>query len=100
MGLFGPTYGTPTVVSYDEASASVPGAAQTGMGAGYFSLLSIGSNLTKYDPWTGEVKANVPGMSGTYYLEPYVLSVQNLGGGNYRLINWTTSGTSADFSTK
>jgi outer membrane protein assembly factor BamB len=100
MGFFGPTYGTPTVVSYDEASASVPGAAQTGMGAGYFSLLSIGSNLTKYDPWTGEVKASVPGMSGTYYLEPYVLSVQNLGGGNYRLINWTTSGTSADFSTR
>jgi hypothetical protein len=100
MGYFGPTYGTPTLVTYDDAPPSVPGAEQTGLGTGYFSLLSIGSTLTKYDPWTGEVKASVPGMSGTYYREPYVLSVQNLGGGNYRLINWTTSGTSDDFSSR
>lgn len=100
MGFFGPSYGTPTVVAYDDAPPAVPGAEQTGMGTGYFSLLSIGESLIKYDPMTGEEKANVPGMSGTYYREPYVLSVQNLGGGEYRLINWTIAGTSDDFSSR
>jgi outer membrane protein assembly factor BamB len=39
-------------------------------------------------------------MSGTFYAEPFVLSVQNLGGGNYRLINWTTTGNDSNFSTR
>jgi hypothetical protein len=59
------------------------------------SLMSIGSRLIKYDPWTGAVTMNVTGMSGTFYNDPYVLSVQNLGGGNYRLINWTTATVTA-----
>jgi len=106
--FFGMTFTSvlaPTVVTYDEAPPSVPGAEQTGMGAGYFSLLSIGSRLIKWDPFTGGIKANVTGMSGTYYREPYVLSVQNLGYSvpadqRYRLINWTTTGTSDDFSSR
>jgi hypothetical protein len=103
VGWFGPTYGSPTIVSYDEAEPAVPGAAQTGLGTGYYSLLNLGSRMIKYDPYTGGIKANVTAMSGTYYREPYVLSVQNIGNftnPNYRLINWTTTGTSNDFSTR
>ena len=90
----------PTVVTYNEAVPSVPGAEQTGLGTGTFSLLRIGSTLDKYDPWTGRQTASVPAMSGTFYAEPFVLSVQNLGGGNYRLINWTTTGTDSNFTNR
>jgi len=54
-------------------------------------LLNIGSRLIQIDPWNGQVIMNVTGMSGTFYNDPYVLSVQNLGGGRYRLINWTAA---------
>jgi outer membrane protein assembly factor BamB len=90
----------PTVVTYNEAVPSVPGAEQTGLGSGSFSLLRIGSTLDKYDPWTGRQTSSVPAMSGTFYAEPFVLSVQNLGGGNYRLINWTTTGTDSNFTNR
>ena len=90
----------PTIVTYNSAPPSVPGAEQTGLGTGSFSLLRIGSTLDKYDPWTGRLTSSVPAMSGTYYAEPYVLSTQNLGGGNYRLINWTTTGTDTDFASR
>jgi hypothetical protein len=90
----------PTVVTYNSAPPSVPGAEQTGLGTGSFSLMRIGSTLDKYDPWTGRLTSSVPAMSGTYYAEPYVLSTQSLGGGNYALINWTTTGTSTDFASR
>ena len=63
------------------------------------SLVSIGTRLVKYDPWTGAVTLNVTGMSGTYYNDPYVLSVQtnNTAAGN-RLINWTIAPTSTNFA--
>jgi hypothetical protein len=53
-------------------------------------LLNIGARLIQIDPWTGTIIMNVSGMSGTYYNDPYVLSVQTLSTNNYRLINWTT----------
>ncbi len=92
----------PTVVTYNQVAGSVPGAEQTGMGTGYFSLMYIGSRLIKYDPYTGAVNLNIslPVTSGTYYKEPYVLSVQNLGGGKYALINWTTTGSDTNFANR
>ena len=92
----------PTVVSYNTGNPSVPGAEQTGLGTGSFSLMYIGSRLIKYDPWSGAVTLNIsiPVTSGTYYNEPFVLSVQNLGGGKYALINWTKTGSDANFNNR
>lgn len=73
-------------------------------------LLSIsGGRLYKWNPYTGALTVNVsisPLTSGTFYnqLEGYVLSVQNLGNntnpGPYRLINWTTKGSSSNFTSR
>jgi outer membrane protein assembly factor BamB len=92
----------PTVVTYNQVAASVPGAAETGQGQGSYSLMYIGSRLIKYDPWSGAVTLNIslPVTSGTYYKEPFVLSVQNLGSSKYALINWTTTGTDANFTNR
>ena len=82
---------TPTVISYTQ-----------GMSVGA-ELLSIGTNLIKINPWTGLVTTNVTGMSGTFHSNNYVLSVQNIGTSsnpNYRLINWTTAGTSTNFTSR
>jgi hypothetical protein len=77
------------------------------MGAGV-SLVSIGDNLVKIDPFSGAVTLNVTGMSGTLYHDPYVLSVQTVGnpyypygGGSppsYRLINWSIAGSTSNFA--
>ena len=40
------------------------------------------SRLVKYNAWNGAVQLNIstiPVTSGTYYNDPFVLSVQNLG---------------------
>jgi hypothetical protein len=65
-------------------------------------LLTIsGGRLLKINPWTGAVTTNVSispltGTGGFYYMNNYVLSLQNIGNTtvpNYRLINWTTIGS-------
>ena len=101
-GFFWSSTQAPTVITYNEVGASVPGAEQTGMGTGSFSLMYIGSRLIKYDPWSGAVTLNIslPVSSGTFYRDPFVLSVQNLGGGQYRLINWTTTGSDTNFANR
>jgi len=68
-------------------------------------LVSIsGGTLRKYDPWTGAVslERDLPSGFGTndMYNNEWVMSVQNLGGGNYRLINWSMAGSSNDFSSR
>jgi hypothetical protein len=99
-GFFMSSNQAPTAITFNEVGTSVPGADQTGMGTGSYSLLYVGSSLIKYDPWTGAINLNVslPVSSGTIYNDPYVLSVQNLGRGQYALINWTTTGSDTDFS--
>jgi len=104
----------PSYIEYDYGLPSVPGAeAAVGVTA---NLVAIsGNRLIKYSPATGAVSVNVsiPSFTtSTYYMNEYVLSVQQLsatGGpgatgtptaGIYSLINWTTSGSSADFSTR
>ena len=91
----------PTVVSYNVVAGSEPGAGQTGMGAGTYSLLYLsGTRFIKYDPWSGAVQMNVslPFVSSTFYNDPYVLSIQSLAG-KYYLVNWTTVGVSMSGTT-
>jgi hypothetical protein len=63
-------------------------------------LVRIGSRVLKYDPIDGRLRTNVTGMSGTLVDGKNVLSVQSLGGGNYRLINWTIEGSSDNFTSR
>ncbi len=91
----------PTVITQNLGTPSEPGAGQTGLGTGTFSLMYVGPRLIKYDPWSGSVQLNISlptFVSSTVYDDPYALSVQNLGGGNYALINWTTTGSDTVFS--
>jgi hypothetical protein len=98
---------TPVIVSYIEPS-------KTGIGAVVnptYELLSgtianggyrqLGAQLIKIDPLTGSVTTNVTCLSGTFYNGHFVLSVQtnNTAAGN-RLINWTTAGTSSNFTSR
>ena len=75
------------------------------------NFLSIsGGYLRKYDPWTGAMVGNysiepMTGTGGIYYMNGYCLGVQNLGANvsaanRYRLINWTTFGTTSNFTTR
>lgn len=94
----------PTSITFNTVEPSVPGADQTGMGTGTYSLVYIGSSrLIKYDPWSGAVQLNVsiPVTTGTMYNDPCVFSVQNAGtqsNPNYRLINWTITGSDSNFT--
>jgi hypothetical protein len=108
----------PTLIEYTAPSTSeVPGAEAAGTWS--VNLMYLSSNrLIKYNPWTGAVSANIsygttPALSGnpTFYQQPtrrgelpLALSIQDLGaaaGANrYRLINWTTSGTSTNFTSR
>ena len=93
---------TPSVIEYFDTGL-LPGGATTGTHEHVtaISLLALsGGRLYKFDPWTGAMTVNVTAMSGTYYRNGYVLSVQNLGGGNYRLINWTTQGSTGNFANR
>ena len=104
---------TPNVISYARGTnVAVPGATETNSYSA--TLMELGrSTLKKIDPWTGEVTLNVPGMSptsigggfdsnlGAFHNDPYVLSSQNLGSlfnANYYLINWTTAGSTSNFT--
>jgi hypothetical protein len=98
-----PSNQRPQYIEYDEGLGEVPGAVGRAFGQiGYVSLIRIsGGRVLKYDPFTGRLglNASIPGglSSGLYYRNAYALTVQNLGGGNYRLINWTTAGEPAGF---
>ena len=69
-----------------------------------------GGYLIKYRAATGLIRTNVsiaPLSSATYYMNGYCMSVQDLGanatnavGGRYRLINWTTLGTSTSLASR
>ena len=92
----------PTIITYEPGGAEVPGADAQHTEIPYLVALigPSGSNpgrIIKYNPWTGVVQANITGpptgvTAGTYYRDPWVLSIQTIGSGSsakYRLINWT-----------
>ncbi|UCC58392.1 MAG: hypothetical protein JSW14_00210 [Candidatus Bathyarchaeum sp.] len=86
---------TPSYISYAKGGRiEVPGATES---SGYsVTLFSLGSTMRKVNAETGSV-SEYPGMSGTFYADPYVLSTQNIEGQRY-LINWTIAGSTDDFS--
>ena len=94
----------PNMVGYRERTVEmVPGeeAAKTGLRVG---LMYVGGGrLIQYDPWDGQLAVSVgagrmnisiaPLSSGTFIENPETfLTIQNLGGGNRRLIKWTLEG--------
>ena len=95
----------PSVIEYFDTGL-LPGGAVSGVHEHVtgINLLSISDGyLRKYDPWTGALARNItidPVSSGLYYRNGYALSVQNLGDAGYRLINWTTQGTSSNFASR
>jgi hypothetical protein len=89
----------PTYIVYTtNAFLEVPGAAAGRTWAVELVAIS-GGRLIKWNPYTGAVTTNVSvsPLTGTFHnqMEGYVLGVV----GN-RLINWTTSGSSADYTTR
>lgn len=96
----------PTVIEYDKGTPETAGGEARQMGnTGAVNLLYIGGGrLIKYNPATGATVGNysiepLTGSGGTYYMNGYVLGIQNLGANvsadeRYRLINWTTIGRS------
>ena len=101
----------PTVIEYFNQGL-LPGGEVAGVAQHLTTVnfLSIGGGfLRKYDPWTGAMVGNysIAPMTGTniYYMNGYVMGLQDLGASlsadqRYRLINWTTFGTSNTFSTR
>ncbi|PVX25247.1 MAG: hypothetical protein CW691_05190 [Candidatus Bathyarchaeum sp.] len=74
-------------------------------GAIEYPSLSIvyldGNRLVKYDSDTGAKTLDVsisPLTSAIHYMNGYGIGVQNLGGGEYRLINFTTTGSASNFA--
>jgi len=98
----------PTLIEYGGRVDTVPGELlkpETPF------LLSISNGyLRKYNPNNGVMTLNVSiapmtGSGGTYYMNGYVLGIQDLGAAagaanRYRLINWTTLGTSTNFASR
>ena len=95
----------PTIIEYDRGTPETAGGEARQMGnTGNVNLLYIGgARLIKFNPATGATIGNysidpLTGSGGTYYMNGYVLGIQDLGataGANrYRLINWTTIGSS------
>ena len=89
----------PSYVVYStNAFLEVPGA-EAGRTWAVELVAISGGRLIKWNPWTGIVTTNVSvsPLTGTFHnqMEGYVLGV--VGG---RLINWTTSGSSSDYTTR
>ena len=113
FGLFPRTVPlVPDTIEYNAPTQSeVPGAEAAGTWSVNLMLISGGS-LYKWDPWTGEMTCNVtlPVDDAVFYRSaskrdtlPMALSVQNIGNQSnpeYRLINWTTAGTSSNFASR
>ncbi|MCZ2807757.1 MAG: PQQ-binding-like beta-propeller repeat protein [Candidatus Bathyarchaeota archaeon] len=96
----------PTNILYD-VSAPEPVVGAEAFRSISVSLVAIsGGRLYKWDPWTGVLTLNVsisPASSGTIYNNDRVLSVVNYGNftnPNYRLLNWTMTGSTSNFNNR
>ena len=94
----------PSVIETTEGNKAVLGG--EAQATTTVALLSLsGNRMIKYNPFTGAVTTNVtidPLTSATYYKNGYALSVQTINAttGQYRLIDWSTTGTSTNFTTR
>jgi len=101
-GTLVPASITPNFIEYTIGAIPSGGGFPTHVTASLLGYIG-GGYLIKYLPYTGIMTANIsiaPLTSGTYYRNGYAMSVQNLGGGNYRLINWTTLGSTSNFASR
>jgi hypothetical protein len=95
---------TPNIISYNPPGAgSVPGAeAQTTWSVEL--LLLSGSTLTKVNANTGAATeydiSPLSSSNSIYYTNQEVMSIQDLGDGNYRLIKWSTAGSSRSIDSR
>ncbi len=100
---------TPSYVVYVTPSVSTRYSEVLAGGTHNVELVTIsGGRLYKVHPYTGAVTGNysispLTGSGGTFHnqLDGYVASIQNIGNSSnpeYRLINWTTSGSSSTLS--
>jgi outer membrane protein assembly factor BamB len=95
----------PTNILYETGTSDVPGADASVSISASFAAISNG-RLYKYNPFTGALSANISlpaGItSGTIYNNEWVYSVQtiNATANNYRLINWTMTGSSTNFTSR
>ena len=95
----------PNFILYEKGRAEVPGGDPVFGQTIYLAAITSAGRLVKYNPYTGAVSSNSsisPITSGTYYAPEQVLSIQtiNAAASQYRLINWTTSGTSDNFTVR
>jgi PQQ-like domain len=104
----------PNLIEYNAPTQSEVSGAEAA-GTWSVNLIRIQSGyLYKWNPWTGAMTANIslsPISSATFYRQPtkrgeqpLALSFQDLGASagaeRYRMINWTTSGTSTNFTSR
>jgi hypothetical protein len=102
---FTPPAQMPQYITYEVSTTTA--AHSAGAVSTYLMYLTSG-RMIKYNPFTGQMTSNTtldPAMSATYYTNGYALSVQNLNSSlpveeRYRLINWTTYGTSSNFASR
>ena len=86
------------------ATPAVPGAVYQASASTSLIALATGT-LAKVDPWTGQVtEVSITSGRHSYYRNGYVLTVQDLGSSatptRYRLLNWTTIGSSSNFESR
>ena len=90
-----PATQVPTMITYTERTTqTVPGEEASKSGLTVNLMYVGGGRLIKYDAWTGNPTLNIsiaPLTTGTFYADPYFLTVQSLAG-KYYLINWTVVG--------
>ncbi len=99
---------TPNIIEYSPPGSSTTIGNEADQGWAISLIAISGSQLYKYNPATGAQTANIsisPISGGTYYMPGYALTVQDLGSTKpadqrYRLINWTTYGTSTNFTSR
>ncbi|HLN46490.1 MAG TPA: PQQ-binding-like beta-propeller repeat protein [Candidatus Sulfotelmatobacter sp.] len=92
----------PTMVSMAVRPVATIDFESARQGGKTIELLYLGGGrLISYDPWVGRINYNIstaPLTTGTFYADPYFLTVQNLGGTKgYRLINWTIQRSYYDY---
>ena len=98
-----PVNQVPTNIFYDPGTAEIAEAAPHRAIPDFIYI--GGGRLIKYDPWTGEIIGNysiAPLSSGTFYSDPYALSVYDMGASagsqRYRLVNWSVLPTIANLT--
>jgi len=98
----GPNPGvTPTLISYTKAtSGEVPGA-ESALGWTISLMAFSGNFMYKINPLTGQVTSNITTIGAGKFIDPFMINIQtNNTATGPRWINWTTAGTSTNFTSR